>query len=166
MSKIYTLMSNILSAEFPNNSLSAGAWLWSSSILFLTSTQLRNVFALSLDICFNVQVSTEQVQHICSEQLQLWWGWSHGSMSLWSTYTHQHQPFLPAHIAQISFIASLVPGPGRECWVSDGRVMRKEMLRTSCCRQQVIDGSTWPDYFSNVCVGGKYRPHDWHHWWM
>ena len=27
-------MSNVLSAEFPNNSLSAGAWLWSSSILF------------------------------------------------------------------------------------------------------------------------------------
>ena len=34
MSKIYTLMSNVLTAESPNNSLSAGAWLWSSSILF------------------------------------------------------------------------------------------------------------------------------------
>ena len=33
MSKIYTPMSNVLTAEFPNNSLSAGAWLWSSSIL-------------------------------------------------------------------------------------------------------------------------------------
>ena len=33
MSKIYTPMTNVLSADFPNNSLSAGAWLWSSSIL-------------------------------------------------------------------------------------------------------------------------------------
>ena len=37
MSKIYASMSNVLSAEFPNNSLSTGAWLWSSSILSFIS---------------------------------------------------------------------------------------------------------------------------------
>ena len=42
MSKIYTPMTNVLSAEFPNNSLSAGAWLWSSSILFCNYDDIDN----------------------------------------------------------------------------------------------------------------------------
>ena len=40
-SKLKSPMSNVLTAEFPDNSLSAGARLWSSSILF---TQLLNTW--------------------------------------------------------------------------------------------------------------------------
>ena len=54
MSKIYTPVSNVLSAESPNNSLSAGAWLWSSSILlpiileYKYSTYITNAAILLL----------------------------------------------------------------------------------------------------------------------
>ena len=53
MSKIYTPMSNILTAEFPNNSLSAGAWLWSSSILSVKSSYNASKFCADFNFaCF------------------------------------------------------------------------------------------------------------------
>ena len=48
-------MSNFLTAEFPDKSPSTGAWLWSSSILFFASMDMKFKFYLSL---VKIQVPT------------------------------------------------------------------------------------------------------------
>ena len=83
----------------------------------------------------------------------------HGFMSLYSTHTvhlHQHQPF-----SRSSFITSLLPT--REC--SKLQAVMSAAAGRKCWEHDVAT-STWTDYFSNGCVGGKYMAHDWHQTWV
>ena len=66
----------------------------------------------------------------------------HGSLSLCSTYTRRQQPFLDTCSASSSWHrpVSLLPWCLEHLVISvlvSAGVMRKEMLRTWCCRQQL-----------------------------